>query len=178
MFWDAVNHVGTFVNGLLVITHEVPLVSVTVDSLLVRTVSQVIQFLSRHQLTVADVWDVSLDDILSFAALEYTVHPRCNVIIAALIDLVNYCFDAYRHEWSIELLLHRHISSSQSTRFNLTAVDANTSLSAYFPAVYDVGDLRVLDGLHLLRRQAFVLSSPTPHHYTSECNERLLHLLA
>ena len=178
MFWDAVNHVGTFVNGLFVITHEVPLVSVTVDSLLVRTVSQLIQFLSRHQLTVADVWDVSLDDVLSFAALEYTVHPRCNVIIAALIDLVNYCSDAYRQEWSIELLLHRHICSSQSTRFNLTAVDTNTLLSAYFPAVYDVGDLRVLDGLHLLRRQAFVLSSPTPHHYTSECNEHWLYLLA
>ena len=35
------------------------------------------------------------------------------------------------------------------------------------------------DGLHLLRRaQVFVLSSPTHHQYTSECNERWLHLLA
>ena len=45
--------------------------------------------------------------------------------------------------------------------------------------MYDVGDLHALDGLHLLRRaQAFVLSSPTPNQYTSECNERWLHLLA
>ena len=44
-FWDAVNHAGAFVNGLFVITHDVPLVSVTVESLLVRTVSQWVQFL-------------------------------------------------------------------------------------------------------------------------------------
>ena len=117
--------------------------------------------------------------MLSFAALDDTVHPRYNVMIAALIDMVNYCSDAYRHEWSIEFLLHRHICSSQSTRLNLTAVDANTLPSTYFPRLYDVDDLRVLDGLHLLRRaQAFVLSSPTHHQYTSECNERWLHLLA
>jgi len=140
MFWDAVNHAGTFVNGLFVITHDVPLVSVTVESLLVRTVSQ---------WTVTDVWDVSLDNVLSFAALEDTVHPRYNVPIAVLIDLVNYCSDVYRHDWSFELVLHRHICSSQSIRLNLTAVDANTLLSAYFPALYDVGDLRVLDGLYL-----------------------------
>jgi hypothetical protein len=135
--------------------------------------------LSRHQLTVANVWDVSLDDVLSFAALKDTVHPRYNVIIAALIDLVNYCSDAYRHTLSIEFLLHRHNFFSQSTRLSLTAVDANTLLSAYFPTLYDVDDLRVLAGLHLLRcAQAFVLTSPTHRHYTSECNERWLHLLA
>ena len=45
--------------------------------------------------------------------------------------------------------------------------------------MYDVDDLRVSDGLHLLRRaQTFVLSSPTPHQYFYECNERWLHLLA
>jgi hypothetical protein len=76
MFWEAVNHAGTFVNGLFVITHDVPLVSVTVEFLMVRTVSQWIQFLSRHKLTVADVWDVSLDNVLSFATLDDTVHPR------------------------------------------------------------------------------------------------------
>ena len=178
-FWDAVNHAGAFVNGLFVITHDVPLVSVTVESLLVRTVSQWVQFLSRHSLTVANFWDVSLGDVIGFAALESTVHPQYNVLIAALIDMVNYCSDAYRHDLSIEFLLHRHLYSSQTTRLNLTAVDANTLLSAYFPTLYDVGDLRVSDGLHLLRRaQVFVLSSPTPHQYTSECNERWLHLLA
>jgi hypothetical protein len=178
-FWDAVNHAGAFVNGHFVITHDVPLVSVTVESLLVRTLSQWIQFLSRHQLTVANIWNVSLDDVLSFAALDDTVHPSYNAIIAALIDMVNYCSDAYRHEWSIEFLLHRHISSYHSPRLNLTAVDANTLLSTYFPQLYDVNDLRVLDGLHLLRRaQTFVLSSPSHHHYTAECNERWLHLLS
>jgi hypothetical protein len=40
MFWDAVNHTGTFVNGLFLITHDVLLVSVTFESLLVCTVSQ------------------------------------------------------------------------------------------------------------------------------------------
>ena len=74
---------------------------------------------------------------------------------------------------------HRHIYSSPTTRLNLAAVDANTLLSAYFPTLYDVDDLRVSDGLHLLRRaQTFVLSSPTPHQYFYECNERWLHLLA
>jgi hypothetical protein len=47
--------------------------------------------LSRHQLTVADVWDVSPDNVLSFAELDETVHPRYTVIVAALIDLVNFC---------------------------------------------------------------------------------------
>ena len=134
-FWDAVNHAGAFVNGLFVITHDVPLVSVTVESFLVRTVRQWVQFLSRHNLTVANFWDVSLEDVLSFAALESTVHPRYNVLIAALIDMVNYCSDAYRHDLGIEFLLHRHIYSSPSTRLNMTAVDANTLLSAYFSNV-------------------------------------------
>ena len=178
-FWDAVNHAGAFVNGLFDITHDVPLVSVTVESLLVRTVSQWVQFLSRHNLTVANFWDVSLGDVLSFAALDNTVHPQYNVLIAALIDMVNYCSDAYRHDLGIEFLLHRQIYSSPTTRLNLTAVDANTLLSAYFPSLYAVDDLRVSDGLHLLRRaQVFVLSSPTHQQYTSECNERWLHLLA
>ena len=96
-----------------------------------------------------------------------------------MIDLVNYYSEVYRHDWSIELVLHKHIVSSPSTRLNLTAVDANVLLTAYFPTVYDFGDLRVLDGLHLLRRaQTFVLSSQTPLRYMSECNESWLHLLA
>ena len=162
-------------NVLFVITHDVPLVSVTVESLLVRTVSQWVQFF----LTVANFWDVSLGHVLSFSALDSTVHPQYNVLIAALVDMVNYCSDAYRHDLGIEFLLHRHIYPSPTTRLNLTAVDANTLLSAYFPTLYAVDDLRVSDGLHLLRRaQAFVLSSPTHHQYTSECNERWLHLLA
>ena len=144
-----------------------------------RTVGQWIQFLSRHHLTVANFWDVSLENVLSFAALDDTVHPRYDVLIAALIDMVNYCSDAYRQDGSIEFLLYRHVCSSQSTSLNLTAVDANTLLSTYFPTLYDVDDLRVLGGLHLLRRaQSFVLSSPTQHQYTSACNERWFHLLA
>ena len=108
----------------------------------------------------------SLGDVLSFAALESTVHPQYNVLIAALIDMVNYCSDAYRHDLGIEFLLHRHIYSSPTTRLNLSAVDANTLLSAYFPTLYNVDDLRVSDGLHLLRRaQVFVLSSPTQQQY-------------
>ena len=78
--------------------------------------------------------------------------------------MVNYCSDVYRHDLGIEFLLHLHICSSPTTRLNLTAVDANTLLSAYFPTLYAVDDLRVSDGLHLLRRtQVFVLSSPTHH---------------
>ena len=86
-FWDAVNHAGAFVNGLFVITHDVPLVSVTVESLLVLTVSQWVHFLSRHQLTVANFWDVSLGNVLSFAALDSTVHPS--------VQCFNRCFDRY-----------------------------------------------------------------------------------
>ncbi len=79
--------------------------SITVKSLLVHTVGQWFQFLSRHQLTVANICDALLDDILSFAALDATVHPRYNVLIAALIDLVNYCADTYRIDLSIEFML-------------------------------------------------------------------------
>ena len=183
MFWDAVNQAGAFVNGLFVITHDVPLVSVTVESLLVRTVGQWIQFLSRHQLTVADVWDVSPDNVLSFAELDTTVQPRYTVIVATLIALVTFCSAVYRQDRTIELVLHKQIMSSPSARLNLTAMDANMLLTTYFSTVngvgdlraslYDFNDLRVSDGLHLLRRaQAFVLSSPTPLQYMSECNER------
>ena len=189
LFWDAVNQAGTFVNRSFVITHDVPLVSVTVESFLVRTVGQWIQFLSRHHLTVADVWDVSLDNVLGFAELDETVHPRYTVIVAALIDLVNFCSKVYRQDKTIEMVLHRQIMSSPATRLNLTPIDANMLLISYFSTVngvgglnaslYDVGDLRVSDGLHLLRRaQSFVLSSPTHLQYMSECNERWLHLLA
>ena len=94
-FWDAVNHAGTFVKGQFVVTTDVPLASVTVESFLVRTVSQCFQFLSRHHLSVASFWDVSLENVPSFAALDNTVHPRYDVLIAALIDMVNYCSDAY-----------------------------------------------------------------------------------
>jgi hypothetical protein len=178
-FWEAVNHAGTFVNGHFVITHDIPLASVTVESILVRTVGQWVQFLSRHHLTVANFWDVLLEDVLSFASLDDTVHPNYDVLLAALIDMVNYCSDTYRHELSTEFLLHRHISSSPEARLNLTAVDANTLLSTYFPQLYDVNDCRVLDGVHLLHRaQAFVLSAPTYQHYAAECNEHWLHLLA
>jgi len=159
-FWNAINHAGTFVNGLFVITPDVPLVSITVESLLVRTVGQWVQFLSRHHLSVADIWDVSPDDVLSFAALDAHVHPRYDILLAALIDMVNYCSDAYRNDWSIESLLQRQMTIPESTRLNLTAVDANTLLSAYFPTLYDVTNQSVLDGLHLLRRGA-ALSSDT-----------------
>ena len=178
-FWNAINHAGTFVNGLFVITPDVPLVSITVESLLVRTVGQWVQFLSRHHLSVTDFWDVSPDNVLSFAALDASVHPRYDILLAALIDMVNYCSDAYRTDWSIESLLQRQVTIPESTRLNLTAVHANTLLSAYFPTLYDVTDKCVLDGLHLLRRaQTFVLSSPTSLQFTSECNARWIHLLA
>jgi hypothetical protein len=119
---------------------------------MVRTVGQWVQFLSRHQLTVANVWDVFVEDVLSFASLDDTVHPQKDALIAALIVMVNYCSDTYRHELNTEFLLHRYICSSPSTPLNLTAVEANTLLSTYFPQLYDVNDWRVLDGLHLLRR--------------------------
>jgi len=58
-------------------------------------------------------------------------------------------------------------------------VDANILVATYFSGLYDVQDLGSADGLHLLRRvQTFLLTSPTPLQYTSECNERWIHLLA
>jgi hypothetical protein len=177
--WNAINHGGKFVNGMFVIIPDVPLVSVTVECLLVRTVGQWVQFLSRHHLSTADIWDVSPDNALSFAALDATVHPRYDILIAALIDMVNYCSDAYRNIWSIEFLLQRQMTTLEPTRLNLNAVDANTLLSVYFPTLYDVTDQCVLDGLHLLRRaRTFVLSSPTSLQFMSECNARWIHLLA
>lgn len=142
--------------------------SVTVESLLVHTVGQWFQFSSRHQLTVANICDVLLDDVLSFAALDATVHPRYNLFIAALTDLVNYCSDIYRTDLSIEFMLQRHISSPESTRLNLTAVDANILISTYFPTLYEVHDLRDSDGLHLLRRaHEFMLTSLIPFQFMS-----------
>jgi hypothetical protein len=60
--------------------------------------------------------------------------------------------------------------SSPAARLNLTAMDANTLLISYFLTVngvgglnaslYDFGDLRVSEGLHLLRRaQSFSLNA-------------------
>lgn len=178
-FWNAINHAGVFINGVFAVNHDVPLVSVTVESLLVRSVGQLVQFLSRYQLTVAHIWDVSLDDVLHFATLDSTVHPRYDVLIAALIQLVTYCSDAYRLDLNIEFMLQRHVLSSESARLNLTTVDANMLLSSYFPSLYPVKDLRDSDGLHLLRRAlAFALTAPTPLQLSSECDQRWLHLLA
>jgi len=42
-FWNAVNSAGRFLNGVFVITHEIPPVSVTVESFMVRTVGQWVQ---------------------------------------------------------------------------------------------------------------------------------------
>ena len=88
--------------------------------------------------------------------LDSTVHPRYDVLIAALIELVNHCSDDYRTDSSIEFMLQRQVSSLDLTRLNLTTVDANIVLSSYFPAQYTAG-------LHVLRRaQSFMLASPTP----------------
>jgi len=56
-FWTAVNNAGHFVNGVFVIQRDVPLASVTVESLLVRTVGRWVQYLARHELTVFHIWD-------------------------------------------------------------------------------------------------------------------------
>ena len=62
---------------------------------------------------------------------------------------------------------------------NLTTVDANIVLSTYFPGQYDADNLQATDGLFLLRRaHSFVLASPTYLHWSSECNQRWIHLLA
>ncbi len=65
-FWNAVNSAGYFVNGAFVVQRHVPLASVTVESLLVRTVGQWVQYLARHELTVFQIWDVSADDVVDF----------------------------------------------------------------------------------------------------------------
>ena len=56
-FWTSVNNAGHFVNGVFVIQRDVPLASVTVESLLVRTVGRWVQYLARHELTVFHIWD-------------------------------------------------------------------------------------------------------------------------
>ena len=64
---------------------------------------QWVQFLSFHRLTVADIWNVPIDNVLEFAALDATVHPRYDVLVPALIEMVNYCNDAFRQDWSIRV---------------------------------------------------------------------------
>ena len=161
-----------FVNGVFVIQRDVPLVSVTVESLLVRTVG-------RHELTVFQIWDVLSDDVVDFATLDNTVHPKYDVLLPALITFVNNCLDVYRTASNIEFMLQRQASSLASTPLNLTTVDANILLSTYFPGQYDVYNLQATDGLFLLRRvHSFVLASPTHLQWSSEYNQRWIQLLA
>ena len=136
-FWNAVNNAGSFVNGAFVIQRDVPLTSVTVESLLVRTIGQWVQYLARHELTVFQIWDVLSDDVVDFATLDNTVHPKYDVLLPALITFVNFCSDAYRTASNIEFMLQRQASSLASAPLNLTIVDANIVLSTYFPGQYD-----------------------------------------
>jgi hypothetical protein len=172
-FWTAVNTAGHFVNGVFVIQWDVPLASITVESLLVRTVSQWVQYLARHELTVFHIWDVLLEDVVEFATLDSTVHPKYDVLLPVLITFVNFCSDAYRTTANIEFMLQRQATSMASVPLNLTTMDANILLSTYFPGQYDVDNLQATDGLFLLRRaQSFVLTSPTYLQWSSECNHR------
>jgi hypothetical protein len=174
-FWNA----GHFVNGVFVVQRDIPLVSVTVESFLVRTVGQWVQYLARHELTVFNIWEFLAEDVVNCATLDTTVHPKYDVLLAALIQLVNYCSDAYRSDLNIEFMLQRQVFLPNLAQLNLTTVDANILLSSYFPAQYDVDDLESTAGLFVLQRaQSFVLASPTPLQWSSECNERWLHLLA
>ena len=75
-FWNAINDAGHFVNDMFVIRRDVPLASVTVESLLVRTIGQWVQFLARHELTVFNIWDVLSEDVVHFSTLDNTVHPK------------------------------------------------------------------------------------------------------
>ncbi len=182
-FWIATNIAGHFVNGIFVVQRDVPLTSVTVESLLVRTVGQWVQYLTapwgQHELTAFQIWDVSEDDVVDFAQLDSTVHPKSEVLLPALISFVNYCSDAYRTAPNIEFMLQRQASSCGSAPLNLTTMDANILLSTYFPGQYDVDNLQAPDGLFLLRRaHSFVLASPTYLQWSSECNHRWTHLLA
>jgi hypothetical protein len=156
-FWTAVNNTGHFVNGVFVVQRDVPLVSVTVESLLVRTVGQWVQYLARHELTVFHIWDVLLEDVVEFVTLDSTVHPKYDVLLPALITFVNFCSDAYRTTANIEFMLQRQATSMASVPLKLTTMDANILLSTYFPGQYDVDNLQATDGLFLLRRaQSFV----------------------
>jgi hypothetical protein len=178
-FWNAINHAGHFVNGVFVIQRNVPLASVTVESLLVRTIGQWVQYLARHELTVFQIWDVLSDDVVDFATLDNTVHPKYDVLLPALIMFANFCSDAYRTTSNIEFMLQRQAASLVSAPLNLTTVDANILLSSYFPGQYDVDNLQATDGLLLFRRaHSFVVASPTYLHWSSECNQRWIHLLA
>ena len=76
-------------------------------------------------------------------------------------------------------MLQRQASPLNAAPLNLTTVDANIVLSTYFPDQYVVDNIQAPDGLFLLRRaQSFVLASPTSLHWSSECNQRWIHLLA
>jgi hypothetical protein len=156
-FWTAVNTAGHFVNGLFVIKWDIPLTSITVESLLVRTVSQWVQYLARHELMVFHIWDVLLEDVVEFATLDNTVHPKYDFFLPALFTFVNFCSDAYRTTANIEFMLQRQATLQASITLNLTTMDANILLSTYFPEQYDVENLMAPDGLLLLRRaQLFV----------------------
>jgi hypothetical protein len=136
-------------------------------------VGQWVQYLARHELTVFHIWDVLLDDVVDFASLDSTVHPKYEVLLPALIAFVNFCSGAYRTTANIEFMLQRQATLPASAPLNLTTVDASILLSTYFPDKYDVDNLQATDGLFLLRRaQSFVLVSPTYLQWSSECNHR------
>jgi hypothetical protein len=95
-FWNAVHNAGHFINCVFIVLHNVPLVSVSAESFLVRTVGQWVHYLHRHQLTVVNILDVLLEDVVMFATLDDTVRR-----LARCIKLVKYCSGAYRTDLNI-----------------------------------------------------------------------------
>jgi len=66
-FWNAVNSASRFLNGVFVVTHEIPLVSVTVESFMVQKISGFNSY--------RFIWNISIDDVLGSSPVR-CVHPQ------------------------------------------------------------------------------------------------------
>ncbi len=95
------NAYGSFRHEAFVLNKCVPLVAVTVDFFMVRTISDWFEFLDSHNVDVTDIWVISADQVVVLRQMHSEVHPHLNVCLALLFELVYYCSNAYRNDVSI-----------------------------------------------------------------------------
>ena len=180
-FWNMINAYGSFRNGIFVVNRRIPLVAVTVDFFLVRTIQDWFDFLDSHNFDIADCWNVTADQVVALRSLQPVVHPQLYVCLATVFELVYYCSNAYRQEESIEALLHRQVYRNRETidsGLTLTYEDANILLHHYFSGVYKCDQINDDSGFLLLERAVRYVKSPlTRAAVAADCNLQWLRLL-
>ena len=139
LFWNLVNSRGSFQDNRLIIDQSVALAEVTVEYLIIRSVSEWAIFMEQNCVVVKDFWDMTDNQALRFTTLADTVYPSYNLCIASLITMVNFCSNAYRQDQSIEKLLQRQVfrfRNAAESGLLLSDIDARDVLRSYFRDAY------------------------------------------